>query len=473
MTKRTAIHVISVLLLMLWGAVMLYFYASGRLVNYLPADGIFRPMVLVAGIGLMILALFNLVTTKAKEADCCSDDGDADGCCGHDHDHDRDHKQGPAHSHQHGHEHEHEHVHGPGCSHGHGHGHEHVHGPGCGHDHGHEPAHSHGKVAAPAPVQGHVHGPGCGHDHHHDEEGHGHSHAHSHSHEHGEKQGCCGHDHHDHGHAHSHGHEHDHHDHEHTHAHGILEESGAVGRLVAIFLLAVPVTYAAINTPDQFSSRAVVNKGLYNQNYGKGGLADQFSLKKEVGNRPAGSATVAGAPSADAPPGPLPAAGQPGDVMPPVNPQELDRQAKSAGAEAKNYGHFTLADLEAQVPRSKEGNFMLEVPEIFYTAGDKEVQSVLNGQSVETIAQVMPEKVNNEAGTRVRIFRLQVQCCAADARPYSIPVEFGKAPPAFKDMGWVKVVGKVTYRQEGNQTVPMVEAVSMVETAEPDSKMIY
>ncbi len=246
-----------------------------------------------------------------------------------------------------------------------------------------------------------------------------------------------------------------------------------VGRLVAIFLLAVPVSYAAINTPDQFSSRAVVNKGLYNQNYGQGGLADQFSLKKEAGNRPAGSPTVAGASSSDSPPGPQAAAGQPGDVMPPVNPQELDRQAKSAGAEAKNYGHFTLKDLEAQVPRSKEGNFMLEVPEIFYTAGDKEVQSVLNGQSVETIAQVMPEKVNNDAGTRVRIFRLQVQCCAADARPYSIPVEFGKTPPAFKDMGWVKVIGKVTYRQEGNQTVPMVEAVSMVETAEPDSKMIY
>lgn len=468
MTKRTAIHMISVLLLMLWGAVLLYFYASGRLVNYLPADGIFRPMVLVAGIGLMILALFNLVTTKAKEADCCSDDGDAGGCCGHDHDHDHghDHKHDHAHSHQHGHEH----VHGPGCSHGHEHEDEqvHVHGPGCGHDHGHEHGHSHAKAVASAPVQGHLHGPGCGHDHH-QEEGPGHSHAHSHSHTHGEKLGCCGHDHHDH----SHGHEHDHHDHEHTHAHGILEESGAVGRLVAIFLLAVPVTYAAINTPDQFSSRAVVNKGLYNQNYGKGGLAEQFSLKKEVGNRPAGSPAVAGTSSADSPPGPQPAVGQPGDVMPAVNPQELDRQAKSAGSEAKNYGHFTLADLEAQVPRSKEGNFMLEVPEIFYTAGDKEVQSVLNGQSVETIAQVMPEKVNNEAGTRVRIFRLQVQCCAADARPYSIPVEFGTAPPAFKDMGWVKVIGKVTYRQEGNQTVPMVEAVSMVETAEPDSKMIY
>lgn len=437
---------------MLWGAVLLYFYASGRLVNYLPADGVFRPMVLVAGIGLMILALFNLVTMRSKEADCCTDDGDEG--CGHDHDHDHDHDHG------------HKHVHGPGCGHDHG--------PGCEHDHGHDHGHGH------AHAHDHGHGAAPAHSHEHE-------HEHDHEHGHGKAKGCCGHDHpeHTHDHAHGHGHEHSHkhdhghdhdHDHDHgehghTHAHGILEESGPVGRLVAIFLLAVPVSYAAINTPDAFSSRAVVNKGLYNQNYGKGGLEEQFSLKKEAGKRAAGDTTVAS--TGHNPPGPQAAPGQPGDVMPAVNPQELDRQAKNAGAEAKNYGNFTLKDLEAQVPRSKDGNFMLEVPEIFYTAGDKEVQSVLNGQSVETIAQVMPEKVNNEAGTRVRIFRLQVQCCAADARPYSIPVDFGKAPPAFKDMSWVKVVGKVTYRQEGNQTVPMVEATSMVETAEPDSKMIY
>ncbi|MEZ0386338.1 MAG: hypothetical protein ACAI34_04665 [Verrucomicrobium sp.] len=436
MTKRTAIHLTSVLLLMLWAGVMLYFYASGRLAHYLPPDGVFRPMVLVAGIGLVVLGLFNLVTMKSKEADCCSDDGDADGG----------------------------HVHGPGCGHDHG-------------DHGH--SHDHGHAHA------HVHGPGCGHDH-----GNGVHAEHEHSQKHEKGSGCCGHDH-DHGHGHSHGvvahkhdHDHDHghhhhdhgHDHDHEgHAHGILEESGPVGRLVAIFLLAVPVCYAAILTPDKYSAHAVTNKGLYNQNYGKGGLAEQYSLKKEVGNRPA-QLVVAGATDgvtpADMPPGPQPAAGKPGDVMPAVHPQELERQAKS-GSETKSYGNFTLKDLEAQVPRNKDGNFMLEVPEIFYTAGDKEVQHVLNGQSVETIAQVMPEKVNNDAGTRVRIFRLQVQCCAADARPYSIPVEFGKAPPPFKDMSWVKVIGKVTYRQEGNQTVPMVEAVSMVETAEPDSKMVY
>ena len=124
------------------------------------------------------------------------------------------------------------------------------------------------------------------------------------------------------------------------------------------------------------------------------------------------------------------------------------------------------------MPQSPEGNFVLEVPELYYTAGDKEVQSVLTGQPVETTAQVIPEKGNTD-GKRVRIFRLLIQCCAADARPYSVPVEFEKEAPKFKEMSWVKVVGKMTYRQENGQTVPVLLASKMTETAEPDNKMVY
>lgn len=374
-TQRIGIHLISTLLLLLWGGVMLYFHVSGRIASYLPPDGIFRPMALWGGIGMVVLGLYNLATMGAKEAACCE------------------------------HEHDHDHAHKDGC---------------CGHDHAHEHKHDH--------------------DHDHD---HGHAHEHHH---------------HDHVHA---------HDEEgtHGHSHGILEESGAIGRLVAILLLAVPVTYAAIRTPDRYSSNAVINKGLYAPNYGEGARAEQFSLKKDTPARPAPAVAAPAVAQTlpDPSKGPAPA----------VNTKEVEKQAAKGGAEAKSYGTFSLADLKAQVPQSPEGNFILEVPEIYYTAGDKEVQGVLSGQPVETIAQVLPEKVNNEKGTRLRIFRLLVQCCAADARPYSIPVEFGKAAPQFKDMSWVKVTGKMTYKQEGEQTVPVLEATSMTEAAEPANAMVY
>ncbi|MFM2178086.1 MAG: hypothetical protein RL015_2184 [Verrucomicrobiota bacterium] len=377
---RTFIHFLSILLMLLWSAVLLYFYASGRIAAYLPPDGIFRQMVLISGIGLAVVALFNMFTTNAEDAGC-----EAHGC-GHDH----------------GHDHKHD-----GCC-GHDHGHEHKHDSSCGHDHGHE----------------HKHDSSCGHDH---------SHEHSPA-------------------AHHH------------HGHGILEESSWPGRIAAILVLSAPLTWAAFQTPDQYSANAVINKGLYNQNYGSTTRADQFSLRTDTTTAKTERPLPKVTPLPDTP------------LPPPAQFKEADAVAKASPKppeKAQSYGSFTLEDLKKQVPQSKEGNFILEVPEIYYTAGDLEVQKVITGQGVETVAQVLPEKVNNENGHRLRVFRMLVQCCAADARPYSVPVDFGKKAPDFKEMSWIKVTGTMSYKQEGGQTVPVINATKIEETTAPADAMIY
>ena len=405
MKTKNLTHLLSVALLLLWGGVMIYFYASGRLAKgeYVSKNGWFTTMVIVGGVGCIVVGLFNLLTMGAKEAACCE----------HDHGHD-----------------DHDH-----------HDHSNTEGECCGHDHSHD--HS------------------CGHDHEHDHAACGHDHSHDHS--------SCGHD---------HSHDDHHHDEDHAgHAHGILEESGFIGRLVAILILAGPITYASIMSPDGYHSVATMeNRGVYDQSYKKDAKASKFELKKTEAPKPdapPAAATVAAA-KTPATPGLPPAV----TALPPATPASatppaVASAAPSGAAQAKSYGSFTLKDLEAQVPKSKEGNFQLEVPEIYYTAGDKEVQGVITGQSIETIAQVIPEKVNNEKGTRVRIFRMLMQCCAADARPYSVPVEFSKAAPKFKEMSWVKIVGKLNYMKEGEQIVPIIEAISMTEAPEPDNKMVY
>jgi uncharacterized membrane protein YcgQ (UPF0703/DUF1980 family) len=400
--QRLLIHLLSVLLLILWGGVMIYFHVSGRVINYLPSDDLFRPLMLIGGIGMVVLALFNLLTYSQDEGACCS----------HDHDH--------------------------------------THDGSCGHDHGH----THKEA-------------GCGHDH-------SHEHAHEHQHEH--KEAGCGHDH-----SHDHAHEHSHDNAQHDHAHGILEEGSWISRLTAVAILAVPLTLAAVRSPDQFSANAILNKNFYTPNYGTGARAEQFSLanKMEAAKATAPKTT---APKADTgtakttskadnapPPGVNAASAAMADGTKKVNEKDLPKPAQ----ESKSYGTFTLEDLKAQVPQSKDGNFILEVPELYYTGGDVEVQKVLTGQMVETIAQVLPEKVNNAEGHRLRIFRMLVQCCAADARPYSVPVDFGKKAPDFKEMAWIKVVGKMGYKKEGDQTVPIIEATKVEETTAPDNAMIY
>ena len=400
--QRLLIHLLSVLLLILWGGVMIYFHVSGRVINYLPSDGLFRPLMLIGGIGMVVLALFNLLTYSQDEGACCS----------HDHDH--------------------------------------AHDGSCGHDHGH--SHKDG---------------GCGHDH-------SHEHAHEHQHEH--KEAGCGHDH-----SHDHAHEHSHDNAQHDHAHGILEEGSWISRLTAVAILAVPLTLAAVRSPDQFSANAILNKNFYTPNYGTGARAEQFSLANKMeaakANAPkttapkadAGTATKTSKADNAPPPGVNAASAAMADGTKKVNEKDLPKPAQ----ESKSYGTFTLEDLKAQVPQSKDGNFILEVPELYYTGGDVEVQKVLTGQMVETIAQVLPEKVNNAEGHRLRIFRMLVQCCAADARPYSVPVDFGKKAPDFKEMAWIKVVGKMGYKKEGDQTVPIIEATKVEETTAPDNAMIY
>jgi len=44
---------------------------------------------------------------------------------------------------------------------------------------------------------------------------------------------------------------------------------------------------AAAMTPDRYSAAAVVNKGLYNQNYASTANADQFTLRKPGAAKPA------------------------------------------------------------------------------------------------------------------------------------------------------------------------------------------
>jgi len=78
-------HVIFCLSVMLWGAVLLYFYQHEKLQVYIAAK--FHIYVLIGGLAALVIGLFNLATMHVK-TDCGHDhgDGEEDGCCGHDDD---------------------------------------------------------------------------------------------------------------------------------------------------------------------------------------------------------------------------------------------------------------------------------------------------------------------------------------------------------------------------------------------------
>ncbi|HRQ87374.1 MAG TPA: hypothetical protein PLA50_01150, partial [Bacteroidia bacterium] len=339
--------------------------------------------------------------------------------------------------------------------------HDHAHGEPCGHDHHHH--HDDGDAHA------HSHGDGCcGHDHddHHHHSHAGHDHAHSHSH------GCCGHDHddhhhshtdhdHDHDHAHSHGHGccgHDHHDHEddeeshiHTHDH----EETASGLFFSLVVLILPLLVATAYSRDRFSSEYLAKWGKIERQM------MQMRIAERRGSAPANSTTSPDNPYTQA--GIDAAAGKAGDP------------SATAGSDnaSQAWGTFTLEDLKKMVPQNEKGEFLLDVPQIFYTAGDKELMQVMEGIPVETTAQLMAETLHNPDNTRLKAFRLFIECCAADARPLSIPIDFGKAPPEYTEMGWYKIYGKLHYSHENEEIIPLLQIERIEATSEPTDGLLF
>ena len=231
--------------------------------------------------------------------------------------------------------------------------------------------------------------------------------------------------------THDHGHDHDH-DHDHHHGPTTLG-----GNLVTLLIVLIPVLYSAVYTPDAYSKSWVQKNS---SSWGKGPIGEApelFKLKNNIGSTKA------------------------------ANSSNESENSESV-AEAAGWGPYTIEDLKQQVDQNDNGEFMMDVISIFYTGGDDEVQQVVKGLPVETIGQAMPETMRNEAGNRIRIFRLMMNCCIADARPISIPVEFDQSIPNYKEMGWYKVHGVMDYENWDEFTIPVLKATKLVPTAEPE-----
>ncbi len=177
----------------------------------------------------------------------------------------------------------------------------------------------------------------------------------------------------------------------HDHAHGEEHdhEGGDMNPLAALLLMTLPVACSMAWTKDGFSQSTLARKGLYED--------------VEAGNSP----FLASA-------------------LPPLTLEEIEK------------GHRKTSD----------GYLEFSLMELFFATGDRELQNLLGGLKVEAEGRIVEEKVNNESGTRMRLYRMFMTCCVADSRAIPIILEFGKKPPMLPENGWVKVAGTMTFPEE-------------------------
>lgn len=174
-------------------------------------------------------------------------------------------------------------------------------------------------------------------------------------------------------------------------------ESGDMHPVTALLLMVVPLGLSVAWTKDEYSLGALERKGLYDS------------------------------PSASPP------AFMSG-LLPPLTREEIARTHR----------------------QTEDGYYVFNLMELHFAAGDREMQDALDGPKVETEGRWVEERVRNPNGTRKRLYRLFMTCCAADSRAIPIALEYGATPPEFPEQGWIRVAGTMRYLVEEGMLQPVL-----------------
>lgn len=207
----------------------------------------------------------------------------------------------------------------------------------------------------------------------------------------------------------------------------------ATGKILTFLVLLLPITAAAMFSPDGFGKDAMLNRGI---------LTDATGLR---------APTTAKTAPLTAPELPLPTNGNPAPAPtaatpPPAPPDYLTR--------------------------TPDGRIVAEVLDLLYAAQDNALRKDFEGKAVELTGQLMPDASNNASGKRFKAVRMFMTCCAADARPVATLVECDSLPK-LPEMTWIKVTGTATFPIENGRRISILKADRVEKSAPPDETMLY
>jgi len=215
----------------------------------------------------------------------------------------------------------------------------------------------------------------------------------------------------------------------------------SAGRFITFLVLILPIGAAAMYSPGNYGASAILNKGI---------VTDVTGLVRRNGTTKI--------------PGPVANAD---NLSEPALPNKDGSVPAAAPASASSD-----SSTDQYLPRSKDGNIVVQVIDLLYAAQDSSMRADFDGKTVETIGQLMPADANNGSGNRFKVMRMFMWCCAADAKPIAALVE-APALPSAPEMSWVKVVGKVEFPIEGGRTIPVLKATSVQQVDPPEETMLY
>ncbi len=200
------------------------------------------------------------------------------------------------------------------------------------------------------------------------------------------------------------------HDHGHDHGHGQDDGHDHHGQspIATIFLMILPVVLCCSFTNHEYSTRALSWKGLYKKRSARASL---FATKREP---------------------------------------------------------FTRATIEKTTPKSPEGNYLLTITELYWSAGDEEIMKAYDGLPAQLEGRIISEEPKLDPnGNRKRLYRVFMTCCAADAQVLGLALEFDGPLPDLPDKTWVKVSGTVAFEKTEGQDFAYLKVANLQTASEP------
>jgi len=125
-----------------------------------------------------------------------------------------------------------------------------------------------------------------------------------------------------------------------------------------------------------------------------------------------------------------------------------------------------------KIPETTSGSMPIQVIDLLYAVQMPTYREDFEGKQVELIGQFVPLSTGNPKGDRFQAIRLFITCCAADAKPVGVTVQYAK-PLKVSEMGWVKITGTPTFPMEGGRRTAVLIANKVEECPAPSEPFVY
>ncbi len=121
---------------------------------------------------------------------------------------------------------------------------------------------------------------------------------------------------------------------------------------------------------------------------------------------------------------------------------------------------------------SSTGAMPLQIIDMLYGIQMPSYREEFEGKVVEMIGQFVPMTTGNPRGDRFQAVRMFITCCAADAKPVGVTVQYPQHL-TIPEMGWVKITGKPTFPMEGGRRTAILEATKVEPCPAPSEPFVY